>query len=231
VFVTARLPAVASAVRVAVPPESAIFLRIEPVANLNQPDDEVGKLPIAEPVPAAIGAKGAARRRFAKAGMGASGGVLLTLASQPAMATLVCTSPSGACSSNLSKHNTSAACTGVGPDYWKKNHSAWKGAGTNGGALYRLTFPTTSRCAALNPYTCFDIVDPNKVANGADQDKVAMHIMATILNVRSKRIGFLNESQVLAIWNSYAATGTYKATSTVTWNGYQIVAYLKSTMS
>ena len=202
------------------------------MANLNTPDDEVGKLPVAEHVPAGMTARGAARRRFAKAGMGASGGVLLTLASQPAMATsLVCTSPSGACSGNLSKHNTSVACAGVSPGYWKTHHWAWNGALTNGSSLYHLTFPTTSRCAVLNAYSCFDIVDPIKVTNGADPDNVAMHIMATLLNVRSKRIGFLTESQVMAIWNSFAATGTYKPTSTVTWNGYQIVNYLKSTMS
>lgn len=200
------------------------------MANLNQPDEEVGKLPVAEHVPAGMTAKGAARRRFAKAGVGA-GGVILTLASQPAMATQVCLSPSAACSGNLSKHNNSIACTGVSPGYWKTHHWAWKGAGTNGTALFRLTFPTTSRCTALSPYSCFDIVDPIKVANGADPDNVAMHIMATLLNVRSKRISFLTEAQVIGIWNSFAATGTYKPTLGVTWNGYQIVAYLKSTMS
>jgi hypothetical protein len=178
-----------------------------------------------------MSAKGAARRRFAKAGAGASAGAIMTLASQPAMATMVCTSPSGACSGNLSKHNQSVACSGVSPGYWKTHHYAWQGAYTNGTSKYCLTFPTTSRCAQLNPYTCFDIVDPIKVTNGADPDNVAMHIMATLLNVRSRRIGFLTENQVMAIWNSYAATGTYKPTSTVTWNGYQIVNYLKSTMS
>ncbi len=200
------------------------------MANLNQPEEEVGKPPVAQPVPSGMSAKGAARRRFVKAGAGASAGVILTLASQPAMATQVCISPSGACSGNLSKHNNSIACSGVSPGYWKTHHYAWKAAGTNGAALYNLTFPTTSRCSVLNPYTCFDIVDPIKVANGADPDNVAMHIMATLLNVRSKRISFLTESQVLAIWNSFAATGTYKPTSTVVWNGYQIVNYLKTTM-
>ena len=201
------------------------------MANLNQPDEDAGKLSVPEHGPATISAKGASRRRFAKAGMGVSGGVLLTLASQPAMATLVCTSPSGACSGNLSKHNTSVACSGVLPDYWQSHHWAWNGALTNGSSLYKLTFPTTSRCSQLNTFTCFDIVNPNTVTNGVDPDSVARHIMATLLNVRSKRIGFLTESQVMAIWNSYAATGTYKPTSTVTWSGSQIVAYLKSTMS
>jgi hypothetical protein len=200
------------------------------VANLEHPDGE-GKLPVANDIPAGMSAKGAARRRFAKAGAGASAGAILTLASQPAMATLVCTSPSGAISGNLSKHNQAVACAGLSPGYWKTHHNAWRGAYTNGTSLYKLTFPTTSRCSQLNVYSCFDIVDPIKVTNGHDPDNVAMHIMATLLNVRSKRIGFLTENQVLGIWNAYAATGTYKPTAGVTWNGYQIVNYLKSTMS
>jgi hypothetical protein len=206
------------------------FIEDTDVANLEHPDGE-GKLPVTNDISAGMSAKGAARRRFAKAGAGASAGAILTLASQPAMATLVCTSASGAVSGNLSRHNQSVACAGLSPGYWKTHHSAWRGAYTNGQSLYKLTFPTTSRCSQLNVYTCFDIVDPIKVTNGHDPNNVAMHIMATLLNVRSRRIGFLTENQVLAIWNSYAATGIYKPTSTVTWGGAQIVAYLTSTMS
>jgi hypothetical protein len=200
------------------------------VANLEQPDGD-GKFSAADAIPAGMSAKGAARRRFAKAGAGASAGAILTLASQPAMATLVCTSPSGFLSGNLSKHNGSLACDGCSPGYWKTHHSAWRGAGTNGSSKFYLTFPTTSRCQALNTYTCFDIVDPTKVKNGDDPNNVAMHIMATLLNVRSGKIGFLTENQVKGIWNSFAATGTYKPTAGVTWNGAQIVNYLTSTMS
>jgi hypothetical protein len=205
-------------------------LRIKAVANQNQPDEGAGKLPETGHVPAGISAKGAARRRFAKASMGASSGVLLTLASQPAMATLVCTSPSAACSGNLSRHNTTPACVGVSPGFWKNHHEAWVGALTNGESKFHQTFPTTWRCSGLNGYTCFDIVDADKCGND-DSNGVARHIMATLLNVRSGKIGFLTEIQVMAIWNSYACSGVYQPTSTVTWNGSQIVAYLSSTMS
>lgn len=205
------------------------FIEDRHVANLEHPGE--GKLPATSDIPAGLSASGAARRRFARAGAGASAGAIITLASQPAMATLVCTSPSGAISGNLSRHNQNQACAGVSPGYWKTHHSAWRGAFTIGTSLFWKTFPTTSRCSQLNVYTCFDIVDPIKVKNGDDPDNVAMHIMATLLNVRSKRIGFLTEAQVMGIWNSYAATGTYKPTSTITWNGAQIVSYLTSTMS
>jgi hypothetical protein len=205
------------------------FIEDRHVANLENPGE--GKLPATSDIPAGLSARGAARRRFARAGAGASAGAIITLASQPAMATLVCTSPSAAISGNLSKHNQTLACNGLSPGYWKNHHSAWRSAYTNGTSLFKLTFPTTSRCSQLNVYSCFDIVDPTKVINGHDPQNVAMHIMATLLNVRSKKIGFLTEAQVLAIWNSFAATGAYKPTSTIAWNGTQIVNYLKSTMS
>jgi hypothetical protein len=196
------------------------------VANERQIDQ--GELGTAGTAP--MTAKGGSRRRFAKAGAGVSAGVLLTLASQPAMAT-VCTSPSGTVSGNSSrKTGGSAACVGRSPGYWKTHHYAWKGAGTNGDALFKLTFYCGGRCTALAKYTCFDVVDPTKVNNGDDPDNVAMHIMATLLNVRSGKIGFLTINQVVAIWYAYATTGSYTPTVGVTWNGAKIVSYLKSTM-
>lgn len=199
------------------------------MANLQQPERGDGKLPVPENIPAGMSAKGAARRRFAKAGAGASAGAILTLASQPAMAT-VCMAPSKVCSGNHSPKTVKIACSGVSPGYWKTHHWAWKGALTDGTSAFKSIFPPSLLCSALNPYSCFDIVDPTKVANGADQNNVAMHIMATLLNVRSKRIDFLTENQVRGIWNAYARNGYYEPTVNVKWYGPDIVNYLKSTM-
>ncbi len=199
------------------------------MANLEQSGPE-GSAPAAAAEPGTgITAKGAQRRRFAKAGAGASAGVLLTLASQPAMAT-VCTSPSGTMSSPGSRKTPTVACGGRSPGYWKTHHYAWRGAYTNGDALFKLTFYCGGHCSPLAKYSCYGIVDPTVVSNGDDKDNVGMHIMATLLNVRSKKIGFLTENQVLAIWYSYAQTGTYKPTAGAVWDGAKIVAYLKSTM-
>jgi hypothetical protein len=200
------------------------------VSNQRPTDAEGGAVPAAADLPAAMTPSGASRRRFAKSGAGVSAGVLLTLASQPAMAT-VCTSPSGTTSAASSrKTGTASACVGRSPGYWKTHHWAWKSAGTNGDALFKSTFYCGGRCSALTKYTCFAIVDPTKVTNGDDPDNVAMHIMATLLNVRSGKISFLTVNQVVAIWYSYASTGTYKPTVGVTWDGAKIVSYLKSTM-
>lgn len=199
------------------------------MANERQTEAEGSELPAAGDIPTGMTAKGAGRRRFAKAGAGASAGVLLTLASQPAMAT-VCTSPSGTVSGNSSRKTPTVACVGRSPGYWKTHHYMWRSAGTNGDALFKLTFYCGGRCSALAKYTCYDVVDPTKVNNGDDPDNVAMHIMATLLNVRSGKIGFLTANQVLAIWYSYAQNGSYTPTLGVTWDGAKIVSYLKSTM-
>ena len=57
------------------------------------------------------------RRSFAKSGLVASG-VLLTLSSRPVLGELVCTSPSGFESGNLSFHGTPIICAGLSPGYW-----------------------------------------------------------------------------------------------------------------
>lgn len=181
---------------------------------------------------AAISARGAARRRFAKAGMGASG-VLLTLASQPGMAATVCTTPSGFLSGTWASHAPNNPCLGVSPGYWKNHHDEWKGsAGTDGTARFSFVFPTTLRTSALKAYTLFEVVDPTVVVNGSDPDNVAMHIVASLLNVRSGRISVMNEERVREIWREYASTGYFTPSAGAKkWNGYEITEYLKSTMT
>lgn len=63
------------------------------------------------------------RRSFAKSGLVASG-VLLTLSSRPVLGALVCTTPSGFESGNLSFHGTSITCAGLSPGYYM-NHADW----------------------------------------------------------------------------------------------------------
>lgn len=199
-----------------------------------QPEDgEAGKGGAPDATPTEISASGLSRRRFAKAGAGASAGVIMTLVSQPAMAaTELCVSASGAASANLSFHSDHlVACSGLSPGYWKNHPASWQGALTSPTSQFNALFHATARTAALTPYTCMQVVTANAFPRANDPDNVAMHIMATLLNVRSGRIGFLTEINVIAIWNAYAANGTYQPTYGVTWNGAQIVSYLKKTMS
>lgn len=200
-----------------------------------QPEDgDTGKGAAPDPTPPAISASGLSRRRFGKAGAGVSAGVIMTLVSQPGMAnTALCVSASGAASANLSFHSDHlVACQGRSPGFWKTHPEAWPAAQTKTDAKFSALFITnTSRTTALSPYTCMQVVTANAFSRSKDPDNVAMHIMATLLNVRSGRIGFLTEISVLAIWNAYAKNGTYQPTVGVNWNGFQIVSYLQKTMS
>lgn len=186
---------------------------------------------LAAPGEAALGAHGAARRRFARAGVGASG-VILTLASQPGMAAnSVCTTPSGFLSKPMTSHTPSGNCGGRSPGYWKNHHDEWKSrASTEGTKPFKTEFPGK---AALNSYSLFDIVDPTKVTNGADPDNVAMHIVAALLNARAGWTSLvLNEKKVHEIWAQYAVNSYYTPTpGAQPWYGAKIVQYLTSTFA
>lgn len=212
------------------------------MANLQQPEDGGSTLPADDNLPAGMTAKGAGRRRFAAASAGASAGVILTLTSQPGMAAQMCLSPSAKLSGNTSHaHELQVPCEGRSAGFWSSHLEAWPAAQTSPDTLFGAIFTTgTYRTTLLTPYTCMQVLQPQDVKLAKkggfatvdpDPDNVAMHIMATLLNVRSGRIGFLTENQVTGMWNSYAATGTYQPTVGVTWDGAKIVEYLKQTMS
>lgn len=214
---------------------AAIFK--EHIVATQQPEDGgTGKGGAPDATPTEINASGLSRRQFAKAGAGASAGVIMTLVSQPGMAaTALCVSASGAASANLSTHSDHlVACQGLSPGFWKNHPEAWTAAKTSTDTKYLALWGTgrsVSKISPLSPYTCMQVLDPHAVVNGADPQNVAMHVMATLLNVRSGRIGFLTENDVRAIWFSYSQSGTYQPSAGITWNGAQIVDYLKKTMS
>lgn len=108
------------------------------MANDHQPDGNDAKQDSAP----SLTAQGAARRRMA--GLGLSG-VVLTVASNNALAEMVCKSPSGALSGNLNPngHNSHApknTCDGRSPDWWLKNRDSWP-SGVKPGHLFVQHFP------------------------------------------------------------------------------------------
>ncbi|MFP5392411.1 MAG: hypothetical protein ACLGI6_12855 [Gammaproteobacteria bacterium] len=173
----------------------------------------------------ALGSKGAARRRLASAG---ASGVLMTLASQSAMAALVCESPSGSLSGGLaSKKPGGSSCAGVSPGYWKTHKSAWNGLGVKWDSLFNSVFNCAGR-PGYSTVSCGNILTHQSF----DTNNLGMHMMATLLNVRSKRISFLTEAKLQEIWKSWLTTGTYTPSKGATpWTSADIVLYLKSTMS
>ncbi len=177
--------------------------------------------PGAVPAIAPLTARGASRRRIA--GLGVSG-VVMTVASNHAMASLVCKSPSGALSGNLNSHTPNVSCSGVSPGYWKNHPHSWP-AEVQTSDLFSPLFSCSN---ALSVMSLMTILTPQKI----DTNKVAMHIIATYLNVCSGRISFLTRQSVKAMWSQYNSTGFYKPTDgAAPWNGAQLVIYLQSTQS
>jgi hypothetical protein len=88
----------------------------------HEQQDGTPTAPAAIPAIPPLSPRGAARRRLA--GVGASG-VLMTVASNHALAALVCKSPSGALSGNLNSQSPNVVCEGVSPGYWKSHPESW----------------------------------------------------------------------------------------------------------
>lgn len=202
------------------------------MANEEQHELQTGAADCAGEPAQGLSPTGAARRRLGKAGLGASG-VILTLTSQPGMATtrLMCTSASAYGSFTPASHaHAQVACDGRSPGYWKNWKGQWYGAYTSPNAQFGAVFNCMGATAGLAPMTLFQVLSPPKQYKGLDSNNVAMHIVAALLNARSGRVPQLPESKVFEIWNEYSRTRFYSPRKDIIWNGALIVDYLKSTM-
>jgi hypothetical protein len=203
------------------------------VATEHQDNDKIETAP-------SLTKRGAARRRLAKAGMGA--GVLATLESKSAMASMVCRSPSGSLSNGLatSHYGTKApACNGLSPGYWKQPQHAWpvsrdlmftsvfyaaspgtncpvRAASYDNGDYYK---PGSYFCARLE-----DMLNPQPF----DTNNVGMHLVAAYLNIQQKLIGFLELTDLQTMWSELQTTGRYSPTAGVYWDTAQVANYLAS---
>ena len=165
------------------------------------------------------------RRNFTKAGIGASG-VLLTLASQPGMASSICRTPSGSLSGGLQSRAPVVSCSGQLPSYYA--------SGT--------TFPGTVSVDTLfgDVFTCnatygatFGAAKLQTILThqGFDTVNLGMYLAATYLNIASNRIGFLTLVQLQDIWRDWQALGYYSPTAGTNWDASSIVTYLSGTAS
>ncbi|MFL6673685.1 MAG: hypothetical protein ACJ8LG_10380 [Massilia sp.] len=194
------------------------------MATEDQHDGKAGA-PAAPQAPASLSNHGAARRRFAKAGIGATG-VLMTLTSQPGMATDICTTPSGSLSGGLKSHHGPApVCSGVSPGYWKNNTSWPSGCKptTRFGHIFTCNPKNSSTYGATDCLTMLSHQD-------FDQSNLGMHLVASYLNILSGRISFLSVQALQKIWTDWQSTGYYSPAKGVSWNSADIVLYLTGTM-
>ena len=203
------------------------------------PANEAQAAPEVQAVPQ-LDARGAARRRFTRAGTGAAG-VILTLHSQPGMATYgnyggICASPSGFMSIKTASHNPQNSCSyNRSFIYWRDNAKSWYGrCGTRPDTRFVDVLSPRGAYAGLKDFTLLQIVQQTKEVRAIDRSFVALQVVTALLNARaSQKAGIpsvLPEDQVVAIWDEFSLKGSYKPSgSAKPWSGLQVAAYLQTT--
>jgi hypothetical protein len=197
------------------------------VSNQDQQNGE-SKQP-ALPATELLDARGAARRKFTRAGVGASG-VLMTLASQPGMAA-VCATPSGSLSSGMTSRapNTQVTCGGVSPGYWR-NHD-WP-AGTDRNARFGDIFPCSAASSVMANMKMYDVLICDDPA--IDKFNTGSHTVSAYLNYRKDTTYVITPAIMSKIWKEYQDTGGqaigyYVPAVNHKWYGFDIVNYIVST--
>lgn len=183
-----------------------------------------------------LDARGVARRRFTRAGLGATG-VILTLHSQPGMATgMTCASPSGFMSIKSASHNPQNSCSyNRSHGYWKTHSGDWRArCGTSPDTMFTEVLIARGAYAGLKDYTLMQIINPPKEVKRIDRNNVAMQMVTALLNARASQMAgipsVLPEDKVVAMWNEFTSTGYYRPTgSAKPWSGAQIAGYLETT--
>jgi hypothetical protein len=197
------------------------------------PDTQASSAPL-------LDSKGLARRRFTRAGAGATG-VILTLYSHNGMAgtgTALCNSPSGFVSvtTGASAKPQFSCATNRSHGYWKNHANAWEtSANIKTTAIFGSIFMCGGNYSGLSKATLMQVIDPTKDIKRIDRNNVAMQCVAALLNARASQFagtpGVLGERQVIDMWNEFATTGSYRpgGSGTTPWSGAQIASYLEST--
>src|SRR5471030_2339332 len=155
------------------------------------------------------------RRRFGRAGLGASG-VLLTLACKPVLGATA-QSPSGFLSANQSTHGRPEISNGRRPEYWC------------GGAHWPIA-PTT-RFSQVFSCGFGTTLAGTIVPRADDPQQLACYLTAALLNARSGRTPFLREETLQAMFLEWRSRGYFSPTATVQWGAAEIVQYLRATQS
>jgi hypothetical protein len=196
----------------------------DPVALTPQADD------VPQAASASLSAKGASRRRFARAGAGATG-VLLTLHSQPGMASTYCGIAASAAVSaigqkktmgTVSYHGPAPVCNGIKPIDWSS--TSWP-SGCSKTDLFSKHFSCDTGSAYASA-TC------EQIMAGADCDptRMAQHILAAYLNVLSGRVSFMNVESLRSVWSEWVSKGYYSPMAGQQWYANDITGYLHGTM-
>jgi hypothetical protein len=185
------------------------------------------------PVPL-LDAKGVARRRFARAGAGATG-VILTLQSQPAMATYrTCVAPSGFTSATTSLTPTRACTNNEDPSYWESYPRKWSSrAFVEHTELFGSYFKYGGGYQSLAELSLYDVLcRKSEKVIAADPSGISRLCVAAWLNARMNQqsAAVLTPERVVDIWKQYAEKGEFAPEPKATpWQGSYIFSYLRTT--
>src|SRR5471032_220537 len=160
------------------------------------------------------------RRRFGRAGLGASG-VLLTLACKPVLGATA-QSPSGFLSANQSTHGRPEISNGRRPEYWCGG-AHWPIAPTTRfSQVFSCGFGTSLAGATLAETI---------VPRSHDPQQLACYLTAALFNARSGRTPFLREETLQAMFLEWRTLVEFSPTAPDEWGAAEIVQYLRATQS
>lgn len=194
-----------------------------------QPQDPTPAAGAPAPEPSSEAAVRLSRRRFGKAGL-AGAGVVLTLHSQPGMATgtqMACFAPSGLISGKIQSKNTVVrSCQGRSPGYWKNKDQRFWPSGCQQGAKFTSIFPSGSSNVPYGTYTLMEMLN---CSDNVDKYNVGAHMVAAYLNAKSVSNYVVPMATLQAMWLEYFSARKFTPTAGKSWDGPQIVRYLKGT--
>jgi hypothetical protein len=189
------------------------------------------------------------RRRFTRAGVGASA-VILTLTSRSALAQVACKSPSGFASANLSQHNNETArCDGITAASWLDPNRQWPipketrfiDIFGSSSLMFRTgtpqkfydAFPSRVDKKDVPPgqakSTSLDEATLYEALNGSETPEVVKSIIAAYLNFKDGRNTYPTDLQAIAIFKEWQANGIYTPSAGIKWTEDDILSYLGST--
>ncbi len=189
------------------------------------------------------------RRRFTRAGVGASA-VILTLTSRSALAQVACKSPSGFASANLSQHNNETArCDGITAASWLDPNRQWPipketrfiDIFGSSSLMFRTgtpqkfydAFPSRVDKKDVPPgqakSTSLDEATLYEALNGSETPEVVKSIIAAYLNFKDGRNTYPTDLQAIAIFKEWQANGIYTPSAGIRWTEDDILSYLGST--
>jgi hypothetical protein len=193
-----------------------------------------GQPPVAAAVP------NPSRRRFNRAGVGASA-VVMTLASRSVLANAACTTASGFTSLNQSSRGgTPPVCNGVTPEVWlSKPADSWP---ISKDLKFVGIFGSVSNTLEVGkPLKIYGKDDGNgapglKLADatlqqalfGTNTKPVVKYIIAALLNSVTLN-QFPTRESVIKIFQEWNSKTTYEPTAGVSWNDDKIIEYLRAT--